>query len=384
MKNDKSSNENIREFDSNNVDNFEENNLKISENDEIEKEDILNKKIEIAKTINDNEISKKISLGNTFISSNTKELDVNNVNELIKDATTKMLSIKMAEKQPTQIVNTEEIRNEEFDKTQKIDLSSHNSIQDTVVAEENLNSLPQNTIVLNNNEKNELSKENIKRVLDAIILILCSSEDECFKRFIENNMENISSIISFKTCKGKEVPIDIKPEDSTDIDLGITRSMELVYQFISLEDDIEVKDSEYVDRTVEENLENIGEPEFEVVKEEKELLTEDVLDKYKKIIEEGRLVEERLLSIRERMSDEEKNMVDYAISCLIEIFDMFKKSEEYQAHKNNHNNTDIDFVEFILTYTKPLDIELLKDTLNCSNIFKIELILVTLMNIPVL
>lgn len=232
--------------------------------------------------------------------------------------------------------------------------------------------------------ENILSKEDIKRVLDAIILILCSSEDECFKRFIENNMENISSIISFKTCKGKEVPIDIKPEDSTDIDLGITRSMELVYQFISLEDDIEVKDSEYVDRTVEENLENIGEPEFEVIKEEKELLTEDVLDKYKKIIEEGRLVEERLLSIRERMSDEEKNMVDYAISCLIEIFDMFKKSEEYQAHKNNHNNTDIDFVEFILTYTKPLDIELLKDTLNCSNIFKIELILVTLMNIPVL
>lgn len=232
--------------------------------------------------------------------------------------------------------------------------------------------------------ENILSKENIKRVLDAIILILCSSEDECFKRFMENNMENISSIISFKTCKGKEVPIDIKPEDSTDIDLGITRSMELVYQFISLEDDIDVKDSEYVDRTVEENLENIGEPEFEVIKEDKELLTEEVLDKYKKIIEEGRLVEERLLSIRERMSDEEKNMVDYAISCLIEIFDMFKKSEEYQAHKNNHNNTDIDFVEFILTYTKPLDIELLKDTLNCSNIFKIELILVTLMNIPVL
>lgn len=232
--------------------------------------------------------------------------------------------------------------------------------------------------------ENILSKEDIKRVLDAIILILCSSEDECFKRFIENNMENISSIISFKTCKGKEVPIDIKPEDSTDIDLGITRSMELVYQFISLEDDIDIKDPEYVDRTVEENLENIGEPEFEVIKEDKELLTEDVLDKYKKIIEEGRLVEERLLSIRERMSDEEKNMVDYAISCLIEIFDMFKKSEEYQAHKNNHNNTDIDFVEFILTYTKPLDIELLKDTLNCSNIFKIELILVTLMNIPVL
>ena len=195
LKNDKSSNENIREFDSNNVDNFEENNLKNSENDEIEKEDILNKKIEIAKTINDNEISKKISLGNTFISSNTKELDVNNVNELIKDATTKMLSIKMAEKQPTQIVNTEEIRNEEFDKTQKIDLSSHNSIQDTVVAEENLNSLPQNTIVLNNkNEKNELSKENINNIqekdaLNNINNEKINSENDEFSKIAEKLME---------------------------------------------------------------------------------------------------------------------------------------------------------------------------------------------------
>ena len=195
LKNDKSSNENIREFDSNNVDNFEENNLKISENDEIEKEDILNKKIEIAKTINDNEISKKISLGNTFISSNTKELDVNNVNELIKDATTKMLSIKMAEKQPTQIVNTEEIRNEEFDKTQKIDLSSHNSIQDTVIAEENLNSLPQNTIVLNSkNEKNELSKENINNIqekdaLNNINNEKINSENDEFSKIAEKLME---------------------------------------------------------------------------------------------------------------------------------------------------------------------------------------------------
>ena len=195
LKNDKSSNENIREFDSNNVDNFEENNLKISENDEIEKEDILNKKVEIAKTINDNEISKKISLGNTFISSNTKELDVNNVNELIKDATTKMLSIKMAEKQPTQIVNTEEIRNEEFDKTQKIDLSSHNIIQDTVVAEENLNSLPQNTIVLNNkNEKNELSKENINNIqekdaLNDINNEKINSDNDEFSKIAEKLME---------------------------------------------------------------------------------------------------------------------------------------------------------------------------------------------------
>ena len=162
--------EDTSKFEKNEFDNFEENNLKISENDEIAKEEILNKKIEMAKTINDNEISKKISLGNTFISSNTKELDVNNVNELIKDATTKMLSIKMAEKQPTQKIDTEEVRNEELDKTQKIDLNSNKIEQDTVVAEENLNSLPQNTIILNNNEKNEISKENINNIQEKDVL----------------------------------------------------------------------------------------------------------------------------------------------------------------------------------------------------------------------
>ena len=195
--NNKINDEVTNKIENDDINNFEENNLRVSEKDEIEKEEDLYKKIEKAKTINDNEISKEVSLGNTLISSNTKELDVNNVNELIKDATTKMLSIKMAEKEPTQIINTEIIRNEELDKTQKIDLNSAKSTQDTVVAEENLNSLPQSTIILdnNNNEKDEITKENIGNIQSDSVLNSnestdnVDSENDDFSKIAEKLME---------------------------------------------------------------------------------------------------------------------------------------------------------------------------------------------------
>ena len=76
------------------------------------------------KTINDDVIDKKVSFGDTVISSDTKEIDVNVVNDFIKDVTTEMLSTKLAEKQTTQTINTEEVNSniENFDKTQIIDL----------------------------------------------------------------------------------------------------------------------------------------------------------------------------------------------------------------------------------------------------------------------
>ncbi len=106
-----------------------------------------------SKSINDNELSKKISLGNTLISSETKELNVNNVNELIKDETTEMIPEKLKEKEVTQIINTENLKNDVNEETQKIDLNQMNSVsQETVVADNNLNTLPQNTIVMDKTE----------------------------------------------------------------------------------------------------------------------------------------------------------------------------------------------------------------------------------------
>lgn len=63
-----------------------------------------------ANTINDNEVSKKVTLGNTIISSETKELNISNSSSIIKDSTTVMDSTKLAQKEPTQSIN---INNEE-------------------------------------------------------------------------------------------------------------------------------------------------------------------------------------------------------------------------------------------------------------------------------
>lgn len=58
------------------------------------------------KTINDTEVSKKVSLGETIISSDTREIDVTTVNDMIKDATTEMISTKLMNQENTQIIET--------------------------------------------------------------------------------------------------------------------------------------------------------------------------------------------------------------------------------------------------------------------------------------
>ena len=58
------------------------------------------------KTINDTEVSKKVSLGETIISSDTREIDVTTVNDMITDATTEMISTKLMNQENTQIIET--------------------------------------------------------------------------------------------------------------------------------------------------------------------------------------------------------------------------------------------------------------------------------------
>ena len=118
-------------------------------------EDVLNYENDSIKTINDNVVDKKITLGETLISSDTKEIDVNTVNEFIKDATTELLSTKLDNSQLTQIINTQDVRNEEMSKTQIIDLQKELLAQDTTVAtKDSINATTtQNTITLNEETK---------------------------------------------------------------------------------------------------------------------------------------------------------------------------------------------------------------------------------------
>ena len=126
-----------------------------------------------AKTINDSEISKKVEFGNVLISSETKELDVTVVNEMIKDATTEMITTKLANKELTQTIDTELVRNAEetakIDETQKIDLNElKQTTQETVVAaNEGLNNLPEHTMIIDttsNINKEEVEKETVETV----------------------------------------------------------------------------------------------------------------------------------------------------------------------------------------------------------------------------
>ena len=118
------------------------------------------------KTINDEEINKKIELGNTIISSNTKEIDVNVVNDFIKDATTVVDPLKAQEIQETQAINIQKEIPVASSNTQIIDteLVRENKVQNTVeIDSEGISSLPQNTMVIDMAEKeieNEVANDN--------------------------------------------------------------------------------------------------------------------------------------------------------------------------------------------------------------------------------
>lgn len=85
-------------------------NYKNNNGDDIINNEILKKSEDINKedtgiaSINDNEISKKVNFGNTSISSETKELDVTVVNDMIKEKTLEVLSIKNDNMQETQTI----------------------------------------------------------------------------------------------------------------------------------------------------------------------------------------------------------------------------------------------------------------------------------------
>ena len=129
-------------------------NIDINTNENIDTN--TNNIIDTEKTINNEIVDKAVSLGSTLISSETKELDVNNVNNLIKDETTIMNSTKLEPKEVTQAININENAlnkdsDNNIDNTQKIDTNSNSSTIGTEVS--------QNTIVIND-EENSVNIDN--------------------------------------------------------------------------------------------------------------------------------------------------------------------------------------------------------------------------------
>lgn len=109
---------------------------------------------EFKKLINENEVNKEIKFENTKISSNTKEIDVTTVNNLIKDATQELMTTKLNEN----ISETQVLKENINDAVKKVDENTQivnlndaekDEMQETkILKEEEKAFLPQNTIVL--------------------------------------------------------------------------------------------------------------------------------------------------------------------------------------------------------------------------------------------
>ncbi len=113
------------------------------------------------KIINNNEIDKRVELGSTMISSNTRELDVN-VNNLIKDETTVMDTANFNNKEATQAIEGIGLGNSTSSNTQVVNTEEirENTTQNTVeINSETISALPQNTMEING-IKQEIESDN--------------------------------------------------------------------------------------------------------------------------------------------------------------------------------------------------------------------------------
>ena len=165
----------------------------------------------LLKTINEEEISKKVSFGNTVISSETKELDINNADNSIKDATTVMDPANISVKEETKTINVNE---NNFEATQKVDINSNKEVnQNTVVADENLNSLPQHTIAINN-ENSDISNDKIpeyKHEINQVKDILNDGNND-FSKIAEKLIESKLGIDNTQTIDTVKVREAVKEE----------------------------------------------------------------------------------------------------------------------------------------------------------------------------
>ncbi len=96
------------------------------------------------KTINDTEVSKKVSLGETIISSDTREIDITTVNDMIKDATTEMVSTKLMSQENTQIIEPTNITPEVPQETSIIDSVKDKLKENEEVKQDNTETLKTN------------------------------------------------------------------------------------------------------------------------------------------------------------------------------------------------------------------------------------------------
>ena len=122
-----------------------------------EKEEIA---IESNKTINDNDLYKNVSLGNTVISSDTKELDIHEANELIKKASQETVTTKKEElnslTQHTIVI--EEKQEEKIEKNEEETANVEEKKEENNQASDEFSKLFESKLELDNTQSIDTSK----------------------------------------------------------------------------------------------------------------------------------------------------------------------------------------------------------------------------------
>ena len=169
-----------------------------------------------------------------------------------------------------------------------------------------------------------LSVEDAQRVFDAITVLLCGAKGS-FKDFLQENSDQVSSILSYKTVNEVETPVTIKPNEANEIDIKLTKSMELVKDHIGLEED-DIVDEEPEEVEFDEDLLETDEVDTsEPLVSEMGLLTSEAIDELVKFRDETEEEYQNVLNLRSHLSENEKLLLDYGISLLIEVYELYKK-----------------------------------------------------------
>ena len=210
----------------------------------------------------------------------TREINVENVNKLIKDATRDIESTKMMDKESTQIINSQELKNEELEKTQILDVSSlkQESSQDTVIAEANkINNLPENTISLNENINEEISKNEEEKVevIENTTNNNAEIDNDSFSKIAQKLFEertNLDNTQSIDTSKVREAINETKFEENPEFDQMYKKTFGSDTSAVRREKELEEEEKKKIDASndfsyASENMNVFEEEKEEAVKE---------------------------------------------------------------------------------------------------------------------
>ncbi|MGL5316992.1 MAG: hypothetical protein ACRC92_27280 [Peptostreptococcaceae bacterium] len=221
-----------------------------------------------------------------------------------------------------------------------------------------------------------LSADEAKMAIDAAVMVLSQVEDESFKTFIEDKIENISTIIPYSCVKGEDRPVDIQPEDELEVDESANRSMRILCNHISLERtrnlnmELGIED----DQEAEPNIADIV-TDTDLVpiveKEATEFIDEVTISEYKEMITKADEYTTILKSYRSKLTPINLNMLDMSVYVIRTLCNQY-----FTASERTDITSSISFVTENVQGIREIS-TIMED----SGSMPLEIYLLTLMNI---